>query len=171
MKLAHTDRSTVSWPRVALLALLSWWTRRDVEPFTTPGFYHLGPKAVLMNGYSSSGGDAFPFYMRQQGLATLIGTLALLALLVCVSQTAIADIVKQTRDKMPEILQRYQDRIRERLEELERGLQKAATGKPASNATVPAASVVRTTRCPSKSSPIVASRCPCAGSFQRLLFP
>jgi uncharacterized protein (TIGR00255 family) len=32
---------------------------------------------------------------------------------------AIADIVKQTRDKMPEILQRYQDRIRERLEELE----------------------------------------------------
>jgi tricorn protease len=54
--------------------LLSYWARRDQLPFTTPGYYNLGPKAVLMNGYSSSGGDAFPYYFRQRGLGPLIGT-------------------------------------------------------------------------------------------------
>ena len=54
--------------------LLSYWARRDVAPFTTPDFYHLGPKAVLVNGYSASGGDAFPYYFRQRGMGPLIGT-------------------------------------------------------------------------------------------------
>jgi len=53
---------------------LSSWARRGVEPFDTPGYYHEGPKACLMNGYSSSGGDAFPYYFRKLGLGPLIGT-------------------------------------------------------------------------------------------------
>lgn len=54
--------------------ILSYWVRRDVEPFMTPGFAHQGPKATLINGYSSSGGDAFPYYFRKRGLGPLIGT-------------------------------------------------------------------------------------------------
>ena len=54
--------------------LLSYWARRNVAPFTTPGFYHRGPKVTLTNGYSGSGGDAFPYYFRQQGLGPVIGT-------------------------------------------------------------------------------------------------
>lgn len=53
---------------------LSFWARRGIAPFDTPGYYHDGPKACLMNGYSSSGGDAFPFYFRQLGLGPLVGT-------------------------------------------------------------------------------------------------
>ena len=61
---------------IALLErpLLSYWVRRDVEPFTTPGFVHRGPKAVLTNGYAGSGGDAFPWYFRERGLGPVIGT-------------------------------------------------------------------------------------------------
>ncbi|MDX1675747.1 MAG: S41 family peptidase, partial [Longimicrobiales bacterium] len=39
-----------------------------------PGIVHTGPKAVLINGQSSSGGDAFPYYFRELGLGPLIGT-------------------------------------------------------------------------------------------------
>ncbi len=53
---------------------MSFWARRGIAPFSTPGFFHEGPKACLINGYSSSGGDAFPFYFRQAGLGPLIGT-------------------------------------------------------------------------------------------------
>jgi tricorn protease len=53
---------------------LSYWARRGIEPFSTPGFAHDGPKACLINGYSSSGGDAFPYYFRQKGLGKIIGT-------------------------------------------------------------------------------------------------
>ncbi len=53
---------------------LSWWARRDVAPFTTPGFASDGPKAMLINAYSSSGGDALPYYFRKRGLGPLIGT-------------------------------------------------------------------------------------------------
>jgi tricorn protease len=40
----------------------------------TPEFAHEGPKACLINGYSSSGGDAFPYYFRKLGLGPLLGT-------------------------------------------------------------------------------------------------
>jgi tricorn protease len=40
----------------------------------SPGFAHTGPKAMLINGLAASGGDALPFYFRQQELGTLIGT-------------------------------------------------------------------------------------------------
>lgn len=53
---------------------LSLWARRGVAPTRTPGFAHAGPKACLINGYSSSGGDAFPYYFRKLGLGPLIGT-------------------------------------------------------------------------------------------------
>jgi tricorn protease len=53
---------------------MSWWARRDVDAFPTPAFAHAGPKAMLINGYSSSGGDALPYYFRQAGLGKLIGT-------------------------------------------------------------------------------------------------
>ena len=53
---------------------LSSWARRGIEPFDTPGYYHDGPKVCLMNAYSSSGGDAFPYYFRKLGLGPLIGT-------------------------------------------------------------------------------------------------
>lgn len=53
---------------------LNYWKRRGVEPTKTPAFAHDGPKAMLINGYSSSGGDALPYYFRQAGLGKLIGT-------------------------------------------------------------------------------------------------
>ena len=53
--------------------VLNYWSRRDAELTTTPGFAFEGPRAMLINGYSSSGGDAFPFYFRKLGLGPLIG--------------------------------------------------------------------------------------------------
>jgi len=53
---------------------LNYWKRRCLEPLATPAFSHTGPKATLINGYSSSGGDAFPYYFRKLGLGPLIGT-------------------------------------------------------------------------------------------------
>jgi tricorn protease len=53
---------------------LAWWARRGIESFTSPGFAHDGPKAMLINGYSASGGDALPYFFRENGLGPLIGT-------------------------------------------------------------------------------------------------
>jgi tricorn protease len=53
---------------------LSFWARRGIDAFSTPGFAHDGPKAMLINGYAASGGDALPYYFRKRGLGTLIGT-------------------------------------------------------------------------------------------------
>ena len=53
---------------------LNYWKQRGIEPLATPVFSHAGPKATLINGYSSSGGDAFPYYFRKLGLGPLIGT-------------------------------------------------------------------------------------------------
>jgi tricorn protease len=41
---------------------------------STPAYANDGPKAMLINGYSASGGDALPFYFRERKLGTLIGT-------------------------------------------------------------------------------------------------
>jgi len=51
----------------------SYWSARHTELFPTPFPFHEGPKAMLINGLSSSGGDAFPFYFRKAGLGPLIG--------------------------------------------------------------------------------------------------
>ena len=53
---------------------LNYWKRRGVKPNATPFVAHDGPKAMLTNGYSSSGGDALPWYFRKMGLGKLIGT-------------------------------------------------------------------------------------------------
>jgi tricorn protease len=53
---------------------LSYWNRNGLVPNKTPGIAHDGPKVMLVNGYSSSGGDAFPYYFRKKGLGKLIGT-------------------------------------------------------------------------------------------------
>jgi tricorn protease len=53
---------------------LNYWTRRGLEPTPVPGLVHDGPKACLINGYSSSGGDAFPYYFRKMNLGKIIGT-------------------------------------------------------------------------------------------------
>lgn len=50
------------------------WHVAGLEPMRTPGVAHDGPKAMLVNSYSSSGGDAFPHFFRQRGLGTVIGT-------------------------------------------------------------------------------------------------
>jgi tricorn protease len=54
--------------------VLNYWVRRGLEPGSTPAFSHTGPKACLINGYSSSGGDAFPYSFRERDLGPLIGT-------------------------------------------------------------------------------------------------
>lgn len=54
--------------------VLSFWHVRGMEPWQTPGVAHDGPKAMLINHYSSSGGDAFPYFFRKKGLGKLIGT-------------------------------------------------------------------------------------------------
>jgi tricorn protease len=53
---------------------LSYWHRNGLSSMKTPGVAHNGPKVMLTNGYSSSGGDAFPYYFRKKGLGKVIGT-------------------------------------------------------------------------------------------------
>lgn len=53
---------------------LVYWHRNGLMPTKSPAVAHDGPKAMLINGYSSSGGDAFPYFFRKMGLGQLIGT-------------------------------------------------------------------------------------------------
>jgi tricorn protease len=53
---------------------LSYWTTRGTGNNSTPAFVHAGPKAMLINGYAGSGGDAFPYYFRERGLGRIFGT-------------------------------------------------------------------------------------------------
>jgi tricorn protease len=54
--------------------ITNYWARRDGHDWPWPPDAHQGPKCMLINGLSGSGGDAFPFYFRQAGLGKLIGT-------------------------------------------------------------------------------------------------
>ncbi|MFL6280821.1 MAG: PDZ domain-containing protein, partial [Vicinamibacterales bacterium] len=54
--------------------VLNYWARRNTKPTATPAYAHVGPKAMLINGYSASGGDALPYYFRKRGLGPVIGT-------------------------------------------------------------------------------------------------
>jgi len=49
------------------------WSNRDGGGFRTPQTGIDGPKCMLVNEYAGSGGDAFPFYFRMQGLGPVIG--------------------------------------------------------------------------------------------------
>ncbi len=53
---------------------LAHWAIRDGSPWPWPPYAHFGPKVMLMNGWSGSGGDAFPDYFKRKGLGPLIGT-------------------------------------------------------------------------------------------------
>ncbi len=53
---------------------LNYWKRRGLDPQAQPFLSHRGPKAMLINGLSSSGGDALPYYFKQLNLGPLIGT-------------------------------------------------------------------------------------------------
>ena len=55
-----------------MLALLGG--ARSGAPRQWPPVAVRGPKVMLINGWSGSGGDAFPFYFREAGLGPLIGT-------------------------------------------------------------------------------------------------
>jgi tricorn protease len=52
---------------------LNHWGVRDGRDWQWPPVAHDGPTAMLINGWSGSGGDAFPFYFKQAGLGPLIG--------------------------------------------------------------------------------------------------
>jgi tricorn protease len=53
---------------------LSYWATRDGESQQWPPVSHVGAKVMLINGWSGSGGDAFPFYFREANVGPLIGT-------------------------------------------------------------------------------------------------
>jgi tricorn protease len=54
--------------------IVAYWAVRDAPPQQWPPVAHSGAQVMLINGWSGSGGDAFPFYFRQTGLGPLIGT-------------------------------------------------------------------------------------------------
>ena len=52
---------------------LSFVATRDGENWQWPPVANFGPKVMLVNGWSGSGGDAFPLYFREKNLGPLIG--------------------------------------------------------------------------------------------------
>lgn len=53
---------------------LAFWDVRHGKSWQHPSNGHFGKKVMLINGWSGSGGDAFPDYFRKSGLGPLIGT-------------------------------------------------------------------------------------------------
>jgi len=53
---------------------LAFWAVRDGKDWAWPPAANFGPKVMLINGFSGSGGDAFPDYFKKKGLGPLIGT-------------------------------------------------------------------------------------------------
>ena len=54
--------------------LYNFWAVRSGKDWQTPFVSQIGPKVMLINAWSGSGGDAFPYYFRAAGLGPLIGT-------------------------------------------------------------------------------------------------
>jgi tricorn protease len=54
--------------------MLAYWASRNGPVQGWPPVAHRGPQVMLINGWSGSGGDAFPFYFRAAGLGPLVGT-------------------------------------------------------------------------------------------------
>jgi len=52
---------------------LAYWAVRDGKTWTWPPQSQLGHKVMLINGWSGSGGDAFPDFFRNMKLGKLIG--------------------------------------------------------------------------------------------------
>jgi tricorn protease len=53
---------------------LAFWAVRDGKNWQWPPQANFGPKVMLINGWSGSGGDALPDYFRKAELGPLIGT-------------------------------------------------------------------------------------------------
>lgn len=53
---------------------LAYFAVRDGRDWQWPYTANFGPKIMLINGWSGSGGDAFPDYFRKSGLGPLLGT-------------------------------------------------------------------------------------------------
>lgn len=53
---------------------LAFWAIRDGENWPWPPYAHFGPKIMLVNGWSGSGGDAFPDYFQKKKLGPVIGS-------------------------------------------------------------------------------------------------
>ena len=52
----------------------SYFASRDGKSLQGSSIANFGPKVMLINGWSGSGGDAFPDYFKKAGLGPLIGT-------------------------------------------------------------------------------------------------
>ena len=53
--------------------LMNYWSTREGEDFATPVASIFGPKTMIINEYSSSGGDLLPFLFRQNKVGPLVG--------------------------------------------------------------------------------------------------
>jgi tricorn protease len=53
---------------------INYWGVRDGTDWAWPAVANSGPKAMLVNGWSGSGGDCFPYYFQKLGLGPVIGT-------------------------------------------------------------------------------------------------
>lgn len=53
--------------------LISWWSPRYGNIERTPNAAILGPKVMIANEYSGSGGDALPWMFKQAKIGTLVG--------------------------------------------------------------------------------------------------
>ncbi|MGO8791801.1 MAG: PDZ domain-containing protein [Terriglobia bacterium] len=53
--------------------LMNYRTTRDGEDMTTPVSLISGPKAMIINEYAGSGGDAMPWHFRQARIGILVG--------------------------------------------------------------------------------------------------
>ena len=51
----------------------SMWASRDAKDFRTPEIALHGHMACIINEYSASGGDAFPFFFKSYKLGPLVG--------------------------------------------------------------------------------------------------
>lgn len=51
----------------------NYWGVRDGMDWRWPAGAHEGPKTMLINEWSGSGGDAFPYYFKSAGLGPLVG--------------------------------------------------------------------------------------------------
>ncbi len=51
----------------------NYWGVRDGHDWQTPFVAHTGPMAMLVNGWSGSGGDCLPWLFRKAGLGPVIG--------------------------------------------------------------------------------------------------
>ncbi|UCF19292.1 MAG: PD40 domain-containing protein [Gemmatimonadota bacterium] len=52
---------------------LSYWAVREGKDWQWPPIANFGPKVMLINGWSGSGGDLFPYFFKKSGVGPLIG--------------------------------------------------------------------------------------------------